>query len=599
MRDLECGITAIDCGADAVYVGAARFGAREAAGNSIEDIAQITDYAHRYWAKVYATVNTLLFDEEIPQALELIGQLHEIGIDGLIIQDLGLLECDLPPVPIIASTQMHNSTPERVRFLERVGIRRAILARELDIEQIKAIREATTMELEFFIHGALCVCYSGQCYLSCALGGRSGNRGQCAQPCRKSYMLLDGRGNEVVSAKHLLSIKDLNLSEHLGELIDAGVTSFKVEGRLKDKSYVANVVAHYRALLDEAIRERGMTCSSSGTSTPGFAPNVYKTFNRGYCTHFLKGRGDRIGSIDTPKMVGEPLGQVAQAGRRSFKLDSTASVRAGDGISFFDRDGSLSGTTINGVEDGGIVPYKMDGIRPGLMIYRNHDHEFLTALSKSRPERRIGVTLTLRETDEGFAIEAVDEDDVRAAFTIAAEKVSAEKPEQALLNIKTQLSKTGGTEFDCREVIVELPEPRFLPMSILNALRRGALDELRASRTNSRPVERFAIERNNEPFPQTRLTFEGNVLNGKAEAFYRRHGVTEIEPAAESGIDLTGRKVMTTRYCLKHQLGVCKQAGPPEPLQLVDEEGNRLELRFDCAACEMSVYLAQKGRRVK
>jgi len=257
-RDLTCGVAAIDCGADAVYIGAPRFGAREDAGNAVEDIAALVAHAHAYWARVYATVNTILFDDEVHQARDLIWRLHEIGVDGIIIQDVGLLECDLPPIPLIASTQMHNNSPERVAFLDQVGFQRAILARELDLNQIRAIRRATGIGLECFVHGALCVSYSGQCYLSYALGGRSGNRGQCAQPCRKPCMLVDADGKVLARNRHLLSLRDLNLSEHLRELIEAGVCCFKIEGRLKDRLYVANVVASYRARLDEVLAEMGL-----------------------------------------------------------------------------------------------------------------------------------------------------------------------------------------------------------------------------------------------------------------------------------------------------------------------------------------------------
>ena len=300
-RDLECGIAAIDCGADAVYIGAPRFGARSAAGNAPEDIAALVRHAHKFWARVYVTLNTLLLDDELEPARRLAWQLHEIGVDGLIIQDAGLLECDLPPMPLIASTQMHNHTPERVAFLEHAGFRRAILARELTLDEIRAIRAAApAIELECFVHGALCVCFSGQCLLSYALGGRSGNRGQCAQPCRRAYTLVDAEGRTLASDSHLLSLHDLNLSDRLPDLLAAGVTSFKIEGRLKDRTYVANVVAFYRERLDEAMRAAtGFERSSSGTSSPGFEPDLAKTFNRGFTTYFLDGRAEAVGSPET------------------------------------------------------------------------------------------------------------------------------------------------------------------------------------------------------------------------------------------------------------------------------------------------------------
>ncbi len=594
-RDLECGVAAIDCGADAVYIGAPRFGARESAGNGVDDIATLVDYAHRYWAKVYATVNTLLRDDEIPQALRLISQLHDAGVDGLIIQDMGLLECELPPIPLIASTQMHNNTPERVAFLEQVGISRVILARELSLDEIREIRRRANVELEFFVHGALCVCYSGQCYLSYALGGRSGNRGQCAQPCRKPYTLTGPDGEEILANKHLLSLKDLNLSEHLRDLIEAGVCSFKIEGRLKDRAYVSNVVAHYRRKLDEALAELGAGRSSSGTSRVRFTPDPSKTFNRGYTSYFIDGRGQKpIGSIDTPKMVGEPAGTVVEVTSRGVRLDCEIGLHPGDGLCWFDRSGELRGTVVNGVDGPLVVLNENARISRGTAVYRNHDHEFLSGLERSKIERLIGVGLALTEAEDGFVVTATDEDGNTASFSLPCGKSPARKPEQALETIRAQLAKTGGTEFGCTGVEIELANAYFLPISTLNALRRGALEALTEARASGRPVRSGGRVVNDAPYPERELSFTGNVLNRLAEAFYRRHGVTSIEPAAESGIDLRGRRVMTTRYCLRHQLGMCPKQDSSQragSLYLTDSEGHRLELRFDCGRCEMQVWL--------
>lgn len=588
-KDLECGLAAIDCGADAIYIGAPRFGARVGVGNSLDDLASLAEHAHKYWAKVYVTVNTLLRDDEIDEALTLISQLYDIGIDGLIIQDTGLLECDLPPIPIIASTQMHNNTPEKVSFLEQVGINRVILARELSMDQIKSIRAATNnIELECFVHGALCVCYSGQCYLSYALGGRSGNRGECAQPCRKLYNLVDNRGKTLISDKHLLSLCDLNLSEHLSSLIDAGVSSFKIEGRLKDRSYVTNVVSFYRQKLDEL----GVKRASSGASRIDIRPNVNKTFNRGYTTYFLHGRDDDMGSIETPKMVGEPVGRVASVSSRGVTVDANTSMHNGDGICFFDRNGELRGSVINDVRGRTIIPEKLDGIEKGTYIYRNHDHEYLMRLQKSKAERLIEVSMTLRETDTGLCLTVQDEDGNSAEYAIECEKVIAQKPEQAVDNIKKQLSKSGGTMFACKNVALELSSVYFIPISTLNALRRGALDELEIVRKANRPIGHGRIVRNDVPYPEAYLSYLGNVLNSRARQFYNRHNISSIEPAAESGLGMRGCKVMTTRYCIKRQIGMCGSSkGLREPLFLVDSDGHRLELRFDCARCEMDVIL--------
>lgn len=623
-KDLECGMTAINCGADAVYIGAARFGAREAAGNPVEEIAALAAHAHKYWARVYATINTLLRDEELPVAVALIRELYEAGVDGLILQDTGLLECDLPPLPLIASTQMNNATPEKVAFLEKVGFKRAILARELSLEQIRAIHAAAPrIELEFFVHGALCVCASGQCYLSYAQGGRSGNRGACAQPCRKAYTLVDATGRTIQNEQHLLSLKDLNLSAHLGELLAAGVSSFKIEGRLKDAAYVANTVAWYRAKLDEAIAAAGTVAaadgeksgkSSSGTAAVEFAPDVAKTFNRGFTSHFLRGRGparEKVGSPETPKMVGEKVGRVASVGRGSMTLESGAlELHAGDGICFYDRAGRLDGSTVNAAAGRTVTPAKLEGLEAGMVIYRNHDHEFLTRLKKSRMERRIGVALTLREAAGGLALAVVDEDGVRAEYVLGCEPEAAAKPEAALENLRRQLQKMGGTDFIC--TALELERVCFLPVASINALRRGALEALAAARESARQAAReeeggggrggIGVIRNEVPYPETELTYEGNVLNRRAEIFYYRHGVVKIAPAAESGVDLRGLKVMTTRYCLKHQLGLCARQGQNandkgqlgekivEPLTLIDGEGHRLVLRFRCERCEMEIF---------
>ena len=593
-RDLETGLAAIDCGADAVYIGAARFGAREAAGNSLEAIEQLSAYAHVYWAKVYAVVNTLLYDEELPAAVALIHRLYQVGVDALIIQDLGLLECDLPPLPLIASTQMHNHTPERVKFLEGVGFQRAILARELNLEQIRAIRLQTTLELECFIHGALCVSYSGQCYLSYAIGGRSGNRGQCAQSCRQPYSLADRDSKAIQAPRYLLSLRDLNLTASLGDLLKAGVTSFKIEGRLKDRSYVTNIVSHYRRELDRLLEGSPDRPSSSGRCTYTFIPDPLKTFNRGYTSYFLRGRGEPVASPDTPKSTGEPLGKVKSLDRSSFSLDREAAILPGDGLCFFDQDGELAGAAVYRVVGRKIYLDSLEGLRLGTQVYRNHDRLFQAALEKDPAQRKIAVTFQLEETPSGFRLAAQDEDGNRASFDLECEKIPAEKPEVARASVEKQLQKTGGTEFACRQVEFSLQIPYFIPVSALNALRRGALAALAHGREQNRPRPAGGILPNAIPFPEKKLTYLGNVLNQKAAAFYRRHGVTSIAPAAESGLDMHGLKVMTTKYCLKYQLGACPKEPEAtrlnEPLSLVNEHGEIFPLRFNCALCQMEVY---------
>lgn len=588
-KDLETGLAAINCGADAVYIGAARFGAREAAGNSLADVESLIRYAHKYWVSVYVVVNTLLYDAEIPEALKLIRQIYQSGADALIIQDVGLLECDLPPLPLFASTQMHNNTPGRVAFLEKVGFQRVILARELTLPQIRAIRQQTSIELEAFIHGALCVCYSGQCNLSYAIGGRSGNRGQCAQPCRQAYSLMDDTNQVLVQNRHLLSIRDLNQTEHLRELVEAGVTSFKIEGRLKDKAYVMNVVSHYRRALDRL----GKPKSSSGQVKLDFEPNTKKTFNRGYSDYFITGRIAKIGTLDTPKMVGELIGQVQAVTRTAFRLDQAADLHNGDGMSFFGPNQELTGTLINRITGEWVTPAEMDGIRPGLALYRNHDKAFMDRLDKSKTARKIGVEMTISGTSTGYRLEIRDEDGVKGFCEQDCIPQPAEKPEMALETIKKQLGKLGETEFACTKIRVMLQPIPFLPASGWNDLRRGAVENLRAARVLQRPKTEGGILPNATLYPETELSYLGNALNEKAVAFYRRHGVKKIEPAAESGLDMHGRKVMTTKYCIKYQLDACPREGKKvplqEPLTLVDEDGHRLRLKFDCKECAMEV----------
>jgi 23S rRNA 5-hydroxycytidine C2501 synthase len=622
-RDLACGRIAINAGADAVYIGAPHFGARARAGNELDDIAALVDYAHLYWARVYVTVNTLLRDEELEEARAMIWRLHEMEVDAIIVQDVGLLEIDLPPIPLIASTQMHNATPEQVRFLEQIGFRRAILARELSLSQIREIRSAARgIELEAFVHGALCVSFSGQCTLSYALGGRSGNRGDCAQPCRRTYSVVDYNGHTLVKDRYLLSLRDMNRINDLGDLLDAGVTSFKIEGRLKDEVYVANVVGAYREALDKAMidADRQLLRASSGRSQAGFVPDLDKTFNRGYTPYFLHGRGAAgddpkdptpgdlsPGSIDTPKMAGESVGMVTAVAAREFTLrpHPLIELKAGDGIAFFDAAGRLRGTVVNNVQQTKrgliITPNVITGIAVRTEIRRNHDHGWLNAARDQMPERSIGVLFTLIERSYGFELQVEDEDGNSASGQITDAREPARNSEQAVETARRQLAKTGGTHYHSEGVILEWSKPCFLPVSSLNDLRRLALDALTAIREASRPLSpeppvHSTPVQQAVPYPATALDFRGNVLNARAEAFYRHHGVTEIERAAESGLDMHGRVVMTTRYCIKEELGWCPRQGKPpkleDPLTLVGEDKHRYTLRFRCReypACGMDI----------
>lgn len=593
-RDVAAAKAAIQCGADAVYIGAPQFSARQDAGNTIDDIRQVVEYAHPYYVKIYAALNTLLFDKELPVAEKMIHELYAAGVDGLIIQDMGLLELDLPPIPLIASTQAHNATPEKVKFLEAVGFSRVILARELTLDQIREIRRQTTIELECFVHGALCVCASGQCYMSYAIGGRSGNRGSCAQPCRRRYTLKDKTGNTIVQDRYLLSIKDLNLSEYIEQLIDAGVTSLKIEGRLKEADYVANVVGHYRQKLDAVLSARGLQKSSSGRVQMNFQPDPEKTFNRGYTDYGIAGRARKIGSINTPKSLGQYVGTVASADKTSFTLDTEIALHNGDGLCFF-ADNNLAGTTVNGVDGRRIRPRSMEGIRAGIKVYRNFDIEFGRKLDKVPAERKIGVSITLREIPDGVQIEGRDEDGVVAVVEHSVAKQPADKTEQVRKAIETQLAKLGNTIFECSDVHVELSPMCFFPAAVLNEMRRNLVQKLidvrlasRKGATTTRPLKEPSAV-----YPGKQVGYCGNVLNEKARAFYQKHGVEIKESAAESGLDMQGRQVMTTKYCLREQLGLCtgKSSGEAaEAMFLVDEEGRKFRLEFQCGFCGMAVF---------
>jgi len=598
-RDREAGIAAISCGADAVYIGAEAFGAREEAGNSVADIEALCTFAHRYWSRVYVALNTILRDEELPRALKLIRQLYTVGIDGLIIQDVGLLECDLPPVPLIASTQLDNYSLEQVRFLEQVGFQRVILARELGLDEIRAIRRETTVELECFVHGALCVGRSGRCYLSYAVGGRSGNRGCCAQPCRLRYCLSDAAGRCIEQDRYLLSLKDMNRAEHLGDLLKAGITSFKIEGRLKSSEYVMNVVAHYRAKLDRLLDGHTFKRASSGTTLPGFTPDPAKSFNRGF-TDFFISPDSRIACLDSPKSRGEMLGRVKDCRAESFVLDSPVKLSSGDGICFFSADGKLTGTRIRSVEKNRAYPERMTGIAAGTLLFRNLDRTFQKTLRQAKPERTIALACVFSETPDGFMLSGRDEDGITAQACIETLKKSAQQAERSRETIRRQLQKFGGTEFRCEQLAVQIPQPWFLPASALNSLRRDFIENLRSPRARLRPRVQGGPVKNSVPFYQQQLGFEANVFNEKARAFYRRHGAADIAPAAETAPVQPGTVAMRSRYCLRRELGLCgkalTRAGFEEPLYLSGPEGITCRLEFDCTECEMRlVWLGRKA----
>jgi putative protease len=591
----EIGIAALDHGADAVYVGAPRFSARANAGVRMEDIARLIQHAHLYYARVYVALNTILTDQELPEALDFIREIYDLGADGLIIQDTGLLEMDLPPIPLIASTQMHNDKPEKIRFLEEVGFKRAILARELSLDEIAAIRKNSRIELEFFVHGALCVSYSGQCYMSQAAGGRSGNRGVCAQPCRSQYTLKDGDGNIVLSDKHLLSLKDLNLMKDIPSLVDVGITSFKIEGRYKEADYVKNVTAAYSRALDEFIQTHPeYRRSSSGRAEPIFNPDPVKSFNRGFSRYFMSDQREKIASMDTPKSIGEPIGKIVGLGKGFFKTDC-ADLQNGDGLCFFSKEGNLLGLRVERVENSRIFPNSMKGLAERIILYRNHNVALLRTLKGLSSRRRIAIAMHFNQDKDSVRLAAIDEDgnkdEVFAAAIYEEPRDSAKAREQ----IKKQISSTGATPFRVSDVKIA-GRIGFFPLSFLNGMKREVLAKLTDIRSENYRRESIDFAPNNIPYPDKKLDYHANVFNEKARGFYKRHGAEVVETAFESLSDPAGKEVMRTRYCLRYELDDCLKSGRSklkEPLYISDGRRQYL-LKFDCKACRMSVIFVGK-----
>jgi 23S rRNA 5-hydroxycytidine C2501 synthase len=594
----DIGIAAIDHGADAVYVGAPRFSARANAGVDAKEIARLIQHAHLYYAKVYVALNTILTDKEIPEALDVIREIYDLGADGLIIQDPGLLEMDLPPIPLIASTQMHNDTPEKIRFLEAVGFKRVILARELSLEEIAAIRQATCIELECFVHGALCVSYSGQCYMSQAVTGRSGNRGVCAQPCRSRYTLTDGDGNSVLSDKFLLSLKDLNLMKEIPDLVAAGVTSLKIEGRYKEIDYVKNVTAAYSRTLDNFISgHQNYRRSSSGRTEPGFLPDTAKTFNRGFTRYFIAGRREKIASMDTPKSIGQPVGTVTSVGKGFFRTDCT-DIKNGDGLCFFTKEKELSGFRAERVENSRIFPNTMKDLSAGIRLYRNHDSSLTRLLNKTSSRRQICVEMDFQHDGDAVRLAARDEDGNRAELIYALPYEKPRDPSMVREQIERHITSTGNTPFKAIKINIS-PRIGFYSISFLNSIKRKVLAELARIRLEQYPRKISALVPNNIPYPERRLDFCANVLNRHARQFYKRHGAEVLEPAFEILSEKTDREVMKTRYCIRYELDACLKSGRScrllkEPLRISDAHHVYL-LKFDCEACRMSlIFLGKK-----
>ncbi len=598
----DIGIASIDHGADAVYIGAPRFSARANVSNSIDEIARLIRYAHLYYAKVYIALNTILTNDELPKALEIINQVYESGADGLIIQDVGLLESNLPPIPLIASTQMHNDSLEKVQFLEALGFKCVTLARELSLDEIAQIRQKTKIGLEVFVHGALCVSYSGRCYMSQAAKRRSGNRGVCAQLCRLKYDLLDGDDNIILQNKYLLCLKDLNRLETISDLVSAGVTSFKIEGRYKEMDYVKNITALYRIAIDKFIMEHpGYRRSSSGKSEFLFTPDAEKTFNRGYTQYFLSGTDKDVASIDTQKSIGKPIGMVTEVKRNYFKVDRD-DITNGDGLCFFNWKKELTGFKVNRAGHGKIYPNKMRELEIGTFLYRNYDAAFERVLKKTSAYRKIEVKMNFIQANNKTGLVIIDEDGNRAEKWMDVPHENPKDTSKVLEQIKKQLLRTGDTIYKVTELNISPDQPGFIVISVLNSLRRECLDELTKIRLDKYPAEKSFFSPNNVQCPIKTLDFHANVLNDKAKDFYVRHGAEITEPAFETFSDLNGREVMVSKYCIRRQLCACLRDDKPESqltgtLRLRDKRYSYL-LQFDCRNCRMSIIFEGQYNKI-
>ena len=593
-RDADIAIAAIDHGADAVYMGASHHGARADATNTLDDVGRACDFAHRFGAKIYATVNTLIYDDELMEVERLVHDLYRIGVDALIVQDLGLLRLDLPPIALHASTQCDLRTPDKAQFLEALGFSQLVMARELTLDEIAAIRRVTTVPLEAFVHGALCVSYSGRCAISQVLKGRSANRGECAQLCRLPYDLVDGKGRVIVEGKHLLSLRDMARHDRLEQMMAAGVSSFKIEGRLKDMGYVKNVVAYYRRAIDQVIERYPDRYSrtSQGTAELTFEPALEKSFNRGFTHYFLDERrpqdGSSMASIDTPKSQGEYLGRALRCNGNTLKIDTKASLANGDGLSFTDARGQFSGARVNrALGNGTVLLREQADIGRGTPIYRTSDKAFNDLLAKPSACRTIAVDAQLHYTGGMLTLTLADERGNRVTHTVECGLQPAAKPQGD--RQVAELGKLGGTIYRLREA--QVPGDIFVPASLLARLRRETIDLLDRSHRITRPIDKRRPEDISVPCPITTLSPADNVANHLAEQLYRDHGVTDIAPALEAGAPVTdATPLMHTRYCLRRQLGACLKGKRADslPRDLYLKTGTTLlKVNCDCKNCEM------------
>lgn len=591
-KDLLTGKEAVNHGADAVYIGAPKFGARQAAGNSLQDLEQLVRYSHLYGAKVHVTLNTLLFDNELEDARKMAFQLYDMGVDALIIQDLGLLKMEMPPVALHASTQCHNASVERVQFLEKLGFQRAILARELDLETIQKIRQQTSIELETFVHGALCVSYSGQCYMSCYVNGRSGNRGACAQLCRYRYDLTDANGKKLASSQYLLSLRDMNRSAYIPELFKAGVCSLKVEGRLKDVAYVKNITSYYRQQID-AVLVGNPDCRpvGSGHLYYFFTPNPNKTFTRGYTDYFIHGEREKMATLVTPKAMGERLGLLRQDVRGNLFYEGSAAITNGDGLCFINQEKILEGFQVNRVEGNKITPHKPVSAFKQVEVFRNQDKKFESILAGKTAERKIWVDWLLEADAHRLSLTATDEDGCGVKKTVDVELQGAQKPEMASQQLQTALSKLGNTPFEARSI--EVCDRFFIPTSQLNALKKQVLEQLAEERIRHFRPQPVASAIHPEPLFDV-LTYKANVVNEAHRRLYEEFGAGRVEDGLDKSRQFEGKELMVCKYCLRFEMGMCSRQPSGRAAKLpwyLSDGTRRYRLEFDCARCEMKVLL--------
>jgi putative protease len=597
-KDLLHGMAAINSGADAVYIGAPQFGARSNAHNSMEDVAALVQYAHLYHAQVFVVINTILYDNELETCRQMIWELYHIGVDALIIQDMAIMEMELPPIVLHASTQANNRDPKNIKFLADAGIKRVVLARELNLHQIKEISEATDVELEFFVTGALCVSFSGNCYMSVANGERSANRGSCAQNCRLPYNLIDGHGETLIKNSHLLSIKDFDVTDQIPNLIEAGIVSFKIEGRLKDMVYVKNNVSFLRKKVDAFLElNSNYTKASSGKCTFTFDSELNRTFNRGYTDYFVNERHQAIGSWESPKSKGQYIGKLIKTIGNSYEIENGELLNNGDGLCFINENNEADGIYVNRAENGIIYPNVLKEIKDGTFIYRNNDAAFIKIVEREDSAvRKISTTLVLTENETGFELIATDEDGYVSKVHLEHAKEPTKNNLSIEDNIKTQLAKTGFTPYTADEITIQFTDNWFLPISKINEMRRTVYEQLTEIRLANYKREEHQIVKTDHPFPVNQLDFTYNVANKMARKFYERHGVTEIEKAFELQWDPGKSRVMTTKYCIKYELERCPKYHPEhrdkkvkEPLVLKQGE-LEYKLKFNCKPCEMEIW---------